>query len=178
MLYRFRVISDEEEDFLRDIDIRSDQTFLDLHKIIQESAGYDSSQIASFFITDDNWEKGEEIPLLNMTGDDSAGITVMEKAVISEYISKEKEKLLYVFDYFSGRAFFISLSKIIKEDKNKKYPCCSRSVGKPPPQIVLGDLNINDIFDEELNKIFGEEDDGDNDKSDPHENIDDYKDLL
>lgn len=182
MIYRFRIISNEEEDFFRDIDIRSDQTFLDLHNIIQDSTGYDKSQISSFFITDEDWEKGKEIQLLNMTGDDSSGITVMEKAVLSDFIKEEKEKLLYVYDYFSGRAFFIELTKLIREQKEKEYPVCSRSVGKPPPQIVLGDLNIDDIFDEELNAMFGEDNDPENDNGrdepGPHESIDDYKDLL
>ena len=40
MVYKFRLLSDEVEDFRRDIEIDSDATFLDLHKAILESVNY------------------------------------------------------------------------------------------------------------------------------------------
>ena len=40
MIYRFILISDEVDDFMREIQIDADATFLDFHKAIQETCGY------------------------------------------------------------------------------------------------------------------------------------------
>ena len=57
MVYKFRLLSDEVEDFRRDIEIDSDATFLDLHKAILESVNYPDDQMTSFFICDENTKK-------------------------------------------------------------------------------------------------------------------------
>ena len=49
MIYTFRFISNEEENFVLDVNINHDQTFEDLHLAIQKTLEYDSSQMASFF---------------------------------------------------------------------------------------------------------------------------------
>ena len=57
MVYRFILISDEVEDFMREIKIDSDATFLDFHKAILKSCGYNDDQITSFTICENGWEK-------------------------------------------------------------------------------------------------------------------------
>ena len=66
MVYRFTIISDEVDNFRREIQIDSEATFLDLHNAILKSAGYPNDQMTSFFICDDNWEKETEITLEDM----------------------------------------------------------------------------------------------------------------
>ena len=66
MIYRFTIISDEVDDFLREIQIDPDNTFLDLHKAIAKSVGYSDDQMTSFFICDDSWEKEKVITLEEM----------------------------------------------------------------------------------------------------------------
>ena len=63
MVYRFTIISDESEDFRREIKIDSEATFYELHETILKSCGYTDDQMTSFFICDDNWEKETEITL-------------------------------------------------------------------------------------------------------------------
>ena len=63
MVYRFTIISDEVDNFRREIQIDSDATFLDFHNAILKSVGYPNDQMTSFFICDDNWEKETEITL-------------------------------------------------------------------------------------------------------------------
>ena len=58
MVYKFRIISDEADDFLREIKINSEATFYDLHEAILKCTGYKDDQMTSFFICDDDWEKG------------------------------------------------------------------------------------------------------------------------
>lgn len=57
MIYRFTLISDEVDDFIREIKIDSEATFFDLHEAILKAAGYKDDQMTSFFICDDDWEK-------------------------------------------------------------------------------------------------------------------------
>ena len=63
MIYRFTIISDEVDDFVREIQIDPEATFFDLHEAILKAANYTNDQMTSFFICDDDWEKEKEITL-------------------------------------------------------------------------------------------------------------------
>ena len=60
MVYKFRIISDEVDDFLREIKIDSEASFYDLHEAILKCCKYKDDQMTSFFICDDDWEKEKE----------------------------------------------------------------------------------------------------------------------
>jgi hypothetical protein len=153
MIYTFRILSHEEEDFVRDIEIRSDQTFFNFHNAIQNELKWDKSQMASFIITNDQWEKEKEIGLFDMSEDGSSDIPVMDKAVLQNFIQKERQKILYIHDFFSERALFIETVNISEENKGNNYPRCTRSEGRIPQQILIEDNNIDEIpygvFEEE-----------------------------
>ena len=61
MLFRFLILSDEADDFKREIKIDSESTFLDLQNAILDSVGYTKDQMTSFFICDDDWSKKTEM---------------------------------------------------------------------------------------------------------------------
>ena len=50
MVYKFRIVSDEVDNFRREIEIDADSTFLALRNAICDSVGYDKNQMSSFFI--------------------------------------------------------------------------------------------------------------------------------
>ena len=54
MVFRFLILSDEVDDFKREIKIDSEATFLDLYNAIMDSVGYTKDQMCSFFICDDD----------------------------------------------------------------------------------------------------------------------------
>ena len=64
MVYRFTIISDEVDDFIREIQIDSEATFFELHEAILKAAKYNDDQLTSFFTCDEDWEKEQEITLL------------------------------------------------------------------------------------------------------------------
>ena len=111
MIYRFTLISDEVDDFVREIQIDPEATFYDFHEAIVKSVGYTNDQMTSFFICDDDWEKEKEITLEEMDDNPEMDSWVMKDTTISELIEDEKQKLLYVFDYMTERCFFIELSE-------------------------------------------------------------------
>ena len=46
-VYKFRVLSEEQNEFVRDIEISSIQTFEDFHKIILQTSGLDGKELAN-----------------------------------------------------------------------------------------------------------------------------------
>jgi hypothetical protein len=135
MIFRFLILSDEVDNFVREIKIDSDATFLDLHNTIIESTGYTKDQMTSFYICDDNWNRKTEITLVDMGTSSEEDSYIMEDTRLEELLEDEDQKLLYVFDYLTERAFFIELKEMIPR-KTLDRPVCSRSEGLPPPQVM------------------------------------------
>ena len=135
MIYKFTIISDEVDDFIREIQVNPEATFFDFHEAILKSAGYTNDQMTSFFICDEDWEKEKEVTLEAMNDDPEVDSWVMKETPLNELIEDEKQKLIYVFDYMTERCFFIELSEIVtgKEIKGAK---CTKQEGNAPKQTV------------------------------------------
>lgn len=148
-IFTFRAISQEEEDFILEIQIRSDHTFFDLHKSYQKALNYDEKQMASFYLTNNEWEKEKEINLFDMYEDNHNGneLLKMEDTLLEDILHAEKSKLLYVHDFFYERAFFIELIKISDEIINNFSPECIRLEGKIPPQVLMTEEMPSKISD-------------------------------
>lgn len=135
MIFNFRVVSDEADNFKREIKIDGDNTFLDLRNAICDCVGYDKNQMNSFFLCEDGWEKGKEITLEDMGSDSSEDAYIMEECVLSDFIEDEGQRLIFVFDYMTDRAFFMEMKKM-EPGKHLSEPFCSISMGKAPAQFV------------------------------------------
>ena len=92
MIYRFTLISDEVDDFIREIKIDSEATFFDLHEAILKAAGYKDDQMTSFFICDDDWEKDQEITLEDMGSSSEEDSYIMRETRLSDWW-KTKSKI-------------------------------------------------------------------------------------
>jgi hypothetical protein len=159
MIYKFTVLSDEVDNFVRVIKIDPEATFFDLHNTILESVKYDKNQMTSFFICSDEWEKEQEVTLIEMDSSSEYDNLVMDKTKLEELLDDEKQKLLYVFDMISDRAFFIELTEIIP-GKSVSKPEVVSTEGKAPQQIMAEEaitvapkLNLDENFygDEDFN---------------------------
>ncbi len=133
MIYKFRLLSDEVENFRRDIEIDSDASFFELHKAILESVNYPDDQMTSFFICNNNWIKEAEITLEDMGSRSDEDNYVMSETPISDFVEEEKQHLMYVFDPLGDRVFFMELSKI-EFGKDIDHAQCVKSIGEPPAQ--------------------------------------------
>lgn len=134
MVYKFVMLSDEDESFVREFEFLDNQDLLDFHNIIQDELEFDKSQMASFYLATDNWEKEEEFTLFDM----GTGSSIMEDAILEDIIFRKNQKLLYVFDFFNDRALFIEFTGETKEIDGREYPICTNSKGIPPKQVVFG----------------------------------------
>ncbi|CDE56781.1 putative uncharacterized protein [Prevotella sp. CAG:873] len=135
MIFNFRLVSDEVDNFKREIEIDADDTFLDLRNAICDAVQYDRSEMCSFFLCDDSWEKEKEITLEDMGTDSDEDTYLMDECILSDYLDDEGQKLMFVFDYITDRAFFLQLKKIIT-GKSLKDPVCTLSMGKAPDQHI------------------------------------------
>lgn len=156
MVYKFRLLSDEVDDFRRDIEIDSDATFKELHNAILESVNYPDDQMTSFFICNDNWIKEIEITLEDMGSRSDEDIYVMDETVIGNIVEEEKQKLLYVFDPLADRVFFMELCKI-EFGKDLSAPRCVKSVGEAPTQVLDFDELINKNTVATTSEEFGDD---------------------
>ena len=141
MIFKFVVISSEEESFVREFELDENNTLLDFHNCIQEELEYDNSQMAIFFTASNKWEKEEEFTLFDM----GSATTPMDEVTIDEILLNENQKLLYIFDIFNERALFIECIGSTDEVEDRSYPVCISSQGKPPKQLAFADFIGNEL---------------------------------
>jgi len=149
MVFKFRLISDEVKDFIRDVELLSDQTFYDFHRTLTHDFHFDKSQIASFFTSNENWEKDVEITLFDMSEDGKKDVHIMDRVKLEEFLDSPKQRLLYVFDFFNERLLFIELVEVIQKQEKTAYPRITFSRGNPPHQLLMGNNNFEDLDFEE-----------------------------
>lgn len=157
MILLFRIISDENPDFYRDLVCNDQDSFLDFHHILQENLAFDPTQLASFFITNEKWEKENEITLIDMMQEPGNETLTMENVKLGEHFTGPSQRMLYVFDFFSERAFFIELIESSDQASSRKTPFIAQSVGDPPDQLALDklmneDAEDSDPFDEDFDR--------------------------
>jgi hypothetical protein len=168
MVYRFLLLSDEVDNFKREIQISSQATFLDFHNEILKATGYEDKQLYSFFICGNAWDKQTEITLIEMDTSSEEDNYIMENTYLEDLLEEEHQKLLYVFDQLRERCFFIELREIIT-GKDMEKPACTKSDGEPPKQFILFDVTTDDI-NMDLGEDFYGEDDFDDEELDGLDN--------
>lgn len=121
MIYRFRVILDATEDVFRDIEIQEDATFEDFNNVITQAFGFDGMEMASFYISDDEWNQGEEISQFDMSeGQDS--IRLMNETTLDGVFSEDQTRMIYVYDFLNMWTFLVELAEIAEPINGQAYP--------------------------------------------------------
>ncbi|WP_341215590.1 hypothetical protein [uncultured Wocania sp.] len=163
MIYRFRVIldNDTEDDIFRDLEIRETDTLEDLHNIITQSFGFDGSEMASFYLSNDTWEQGEEISLFDLSEDASARL--MNETSINDVVHEIQPKLIYVYDFLSMWTFYVELAEIVDETEGNDYPNLMFVKGQVPENAP--------------EKLFEADEDDNFDEFEDGIDVDDYEDL-
>lgn len=166
MVYRFRVIldNDTEEDVFRDFEIRESDTLEDLHNTIAQSFGFDGLEMASFYISDDDWNQGEEISMFDM-GDVPGTARTMGNTPITSVVHEASPRLIYIYDFLSMWTFFVELAEIVEEANGTDYPNLMFVHGQlpdsaPDKQFEAED-DINAFGTDELNPDMDNIDDFD-----------------
>lgn len=148
MIYRFRIILDAPEDIFRDLEIEASASLEDFHYAIAQSFGFGGSEMASFYTTNENWEQGEELPLLDM----GEGTTPMAGKSLTEFFTADNHHLIYVYDFLALWTFFVELMEVGEKDPTALYPNLVFGQGdvpeEAPEKSFEGEENL-DHFEED-----------------------------
>lgn len=160
MIYTFKIVSQESQNFRLEVALGDKQSFFDFHTIIQKSVGFESHQLASFFVSDKRWKKLVEISMLDL-GINGAAYFIMQKTKLCDMLHSRGQQLIYTFDFLNDRSFLIELTGIIME-KNLNEPLVTLKQGDAPVQVLGDEVNPQEqpeIQHEEVYMDFGELDD-------------------
>ena len=149
MIFKFRMLSDEADDFVRDYEVPYDMNLADFHTYVRESVGYSPAVDMGL----EGEEEGFAVPL------------PMERVSLGQIVREKFGRLIYVFDIFAERQFFIELIESKFAEEGVAYPRIAASAGEPPAQQQKNDPAIfserddladdHSIFDEAMDE-FGE----------------------
>lgn len=130
MIYKIRIIADTKKDVIRDVAINADDNLEDLHNVITNAFGFSGSEMAAFYLSDDDWSQGMEIPLFDMANAD--GAAQMDKFVLQDVLTEEAHRMLYVYDFLSMWTFYVELVAVLDQGEISELPTLLLSVGVLP----------------------------------------------
>ncbi len=166
-ILKFRIYFEEDESVYRDVVIKHTQSFQDLHNTILKSYEFDNKHKATFFRSNDHWQRGREISLEKYDDREyKATPLIMADTVIGSEIRDPNQRFIYLYDFNKNWSFLVELINVSKEENPKiTYPSVSRTEGIGPSQYgtkgLLGDkfADIEEKYDlTQAGEGFGEKD--------------------
>jgi len=123
--------------------IESDLRLSDFHTIIQVTMGWTNSHLHQFvknginfrvkYPDDDFWDEHEDVDY--------------KKTKVSALLKKEKDKIVYEYDFGDSWDHDIILEKILPKDDNAFYPICLAGKMKCPPEDCGGMSGFEDMLE-------------------------------
>lgn len=163
---KFRIYFEEDDSVYRDVAVKHTQTFQDLHTIILRAYEFDNKHQATFYRSNDHWQRGREITLQKYPDRSyKAEPLMMDATGIGTEIRDPNQKFVYVYDFTRNWTFNVELINVSKEENSKlNYPAVVRTEGIGPSQYGTKGL-VNDKLAEVEEKYdlngnldgFGEE---------------------
>ena len=176
-IYRFRVLIDHPSEAFRDIEISSEQTFMDLHKVVKEAFGFIGQEMACFYVSDESWDKGTEIPLADMGFAEEGTVpALMDQVYISDHIRSTDQRFIYAYDFLYMWMFMVELISAQDPEVGASYPRIVMSMNVAPDEHSKEDDLSTGILSEDPYAMDDEEhqyDDEDDDSGFGEEEGDD-----
>jgi hypothetical protein len=186
-ILKFRVYWEEEDAIYRDVLVKHTQNFADLHQIILKAFEFDQKHDATFYRSNELWQRGRDISKEVYDKPYKVAPLLMEETTIGSEIIDTNQHFVYVYDFVKSWTFLIELIQVIKNadaDMNLAYPAIARIEGVGPMQYgtkgLLGEkfADIEEKYDlAETGDGFGEEgEEEDGNASDDNEDDSDSSD--
>ena len=159
---KFRVLldSDKNEEVFRDVLISDASDFETFYHAIMKSFDFKGDQMASFYVSNEDWDKGHEISLLDMSYDDDSidsPATVMKNAIIKDFLDEPDQRFILVYDFMKMWIFLIEL---IGYDRNEpESPEMLLAIGNAPGEASREALDEDLLHESESVSTDDEEDD-------------------
>lgn len=181
--YKFRVYFDDVEDFVRDIEILSNDNFEAFHNVLYKSIGLEGNELAAFSMCDSKWNKKNEITLIDMKDDDiqdepeyeeEDGYAtkthlpkfIMKDCKLNKMITDPHQHILYEYDFINPKVFYIELMKTAEAKDGVEYPRCTHKAEELPKVSKNRLQDPDDLFDEKTSAedLFDDFEDGYNEE--------------
>jgi len=134
-ILKFRAYFEEDDSVYRDVAIRHSQSFFELHEAILKAFEFDTKHDATFYRSNDNWQRGREISLQAYNKAYKAPPLMMKDTTIGSEIRDTNQKFVFVYDFTKNWTFLVELINVSKEENPKmSYPVMVRKEGIPPSQ--------------------------------------------
>jgi len=178
-ILKFRMSWEEDDAIYRDVMVKHSQNFTDLHHIILKAFEFDEKHDATFFRSNEKWQRGREISKAVYEKNYVVPPLMMDEVLIGSEILNTNQQFVYLYDFSKSWTFLIQLIQVIQVIKNAdadmelNYPMVSRIEGVGPMQYGTKGLlgpNFTDIEEKydltEAQDGFGEEGEADAHASD------------
>ena len=137
MKHVIRTQLEHTTDVIIDIEIASNRSLEDLHYAIINALSLNKNEIASFYITNEQFELLQEIPLFKIDEQDNSMFD-MSKMTIASVFQKVDSQLIYIYDFLKMWRFLVSYLE--ETENNTEITKVINSVGKMPkeaPEIIF-----------------------------------------
>lgn len=134
-ILRFRVYWEDDDATYRDVVIRHTQNFRELHETILKGYEFDTKHQATFYRSNDHWQRGREISLEKYDKQYKAPPLLMADTTVGSEIKEPNQRFVYVYDFNKNWTFLLELINVSKEENPKLiYPSTVRAEGIAPSQ--------------------------------------------
>jgi Plasmid pRiA4b ORF-3-like protein len=164
-ILKFRIYLEEDDSVYRDVAIMHTQSFFELHEAILKAYEFDNKHKATFFRSNDHWQRGREITLETYERDYKAAPLLMKDTMIGSEIRNPNQKFIYLYDFSKNWGFMVELINVSKEENPRlAYPATVRTEGIAPSQYgtkgLLGEkfADVEEKYDlSQVGEGFGQE---------------------
>ena len=154
---KFRVLLDtkQKEEVFCDVLLSIDDNFESFFNAIIRAYDFQGDQMASFYISNENWDKGEEISLMDVNFGDENQQKIMKTTSIREMTEAPDQKFILVYDFMKMWIFLIECIGVQEETPDGAQVILS--FGNKPKED-------SKILDEELQMPADESDSDEDDE--------------
>ena len=134
-ILKFRIYFEEDESVYRDVAVKPAQSFFQLHQTILKAYEFDSKHQATFFRSNDHWQRGREISLEKYDKAYKVEPLLMQDTTVGSEIKVPNQRFIYVYDFAKNWTFLVELINVAKTENEKiEYPAVVRTEGIAPSQ--------------------------------------------
>ncbi len=132
-IYQIKVtLTDLQPPIWRRIQVRSDTTLAELHRILQCTLGWTDTHLHQFII------QGEQYGASDEDQGESRKTRDERKYTLSELVAGASVPFAYTYDFGDNWEHILEIEKTFPPDKSVRYPVCVAGAHACPPEDVGG----------------------------------------
>jgi len=132
-VFKYRVVIDATDDIFRDIEVQANHTFEEFYDVILQAFDFKGKVMSSFYMSNDQWDKGQEITLMDMS-EEGNGKYVMKNCILNDYMEDENQKMILVYDFMRLWIFYVELVEEYTAHAGVTYPKIAMKFGEAPEE--------------------------------------------